>query len=70
MGIDSRASPLVSALILFLPRNFSNGESVDAVETEKSRIVLHELETGWWILAVRCQNSMRFGTSLTDLAEN
>lgn len=34
-------------------RNFSNGESVDSVETEKSRIVLHELEEGWWILAVR-----------------
>ncbi|KAK2741795.1 hypothetical protein FQN55_008169 [Onygenales sp. PD_40] len=32
-------------------RNFSNGESVDTVETEKSRIVLHELEIGWWILA-------------------
>ncbi|OJD26653.1 hypothetical protein ACJ73_01968 [Blastomyces percursus] len=32
-------------------KNFSNGEAVDTVETEKSRIVLHELETGWWILA-------------------
>jgi hypothetical protein len=33
-------------------RSFSNGKSVDNVETEKSRIVLHELEEGWWILAV------------------
>ncbi|MCJ1356052.1 MAG: hypothetical protein MMC33_006046 [Icmadophila ericetorum] len=30
---------------------FSNGEAVDTVESEKSRILLHELETGWWILA-------------------
>ncbi|OBT73701.1 hypothetical protein VF21_06182 [Pseudogymnoascus sp. 05NY08] len=30
---------------------FSQGESVDAIETEKSKIILHELEQGWWILA-------------------
>jgi hypothetical protein len=35
-------------------RSFSDGRSVDTVETEKARIVLHELEAGWWILAVRC----------------
>lgn len=34
-------------------RSFSDGKAVDTVETEKSRIVLHELESGWWILAVR-----------------
>jgi hypothetical protein len=33
-------------------KSFSNGEAVDSVETHKSRIVLHELEHGWWILAV------------------
>jgi First Longin domain of INTU, CCZ1 and HPS4 len=33
-------------------RSFSDGRAVDTVETEKSRIVLHELEAGWWILAV------------------
>ena len=33
-------------------RSFSNGEPLDSIETEKSRIVLHELEKGWWILAV------------------
>ena len=33
-------------------RSFSNGEAVDSVETHKSRIVLRELEKGWWILAV------------------
>jgi len=33
-------------------KSFSNGEAVDSVETHKSRIVLHELEEGWWILAV------------------
>ncbi|KAF3034233.1 hypothetical protein E8E12_004130 [Didymella heteroderae] len=32
-------------------RSFSSGESVDSIETEKARIVLHELEAGWWILA-------------------
>ncbi|KAI9711095.1 MAG: hypothetical protein M1812_007289 [Candelaria pacifica] len=31
--------------------SFSDGEAVDSVETEKSRIILHELEPGWWILA-------------------
>jgi hypothetical protein len=33
-------------------RSFSDGRAVDSIETEKSRIVLHELEAGWWILAV------------------
>ena len=33
-------------------RSFSEGKSVDTIETEKSRIILHELEAGWWILAV------------------
>ncbi|KAH9223705.1 hypothetical protein DL95DRAFT_352514 [Leptodontidium sp. 2 PMI_412] len=32
-------------------RSFSDGRAVDTVETEKSRIILHELESGWWILA-------------------
>ena len=34
-------------------RGFSGGKAVDTIETEKSRVVLHELEPGWWILAVR-----------------
>lgn len=33
-------------------KSFSHGEAVDSVETHKSRIVLRELEQGWWILAV------------------
>lgn len=33
-------------------KSFSSGAAVDSVETHKSRIVLHELEPGWWILAV------------------
>ena len=33
-------------------RSFSEGRSVDTIETEKSRIILHDLEAGWWILAV------------------
>jgi hypothetical protein len=33
-------------------KTFSDGEKpVDSIETDKSRIVLHELENGWWILA-------------------
>ncbi|KAH8685990.1 hypothetical protein BGZ60DRAFT_365936 [Tricladium varicosporioides] len=32
-------------------RSFSDGKAVDTIETEKSRIILHELESGWWILA-------------------
>lgn len=33
-------------------KTFSDGEQpVDSIETDKSRIVLHELENGWWILA-------------------
>ncbi|KAJ0420635.1 hypothetical protein BJY00DRAFT_283715 [Aspergillus carlsbadensis] len=32
-------------------RNFSEGKAVDYIETERSQIVLHELEKDWWILA-------------------
>lgn len=31
--------------------NFSNNIPVDTVETEKSRIILRQLEHGWWLLA-------------------
>lgn len=33
-------------------RGFADGAAVDAIDTEKSRVVLHELEPGWWMLAV------------------
>jgi hypothetical protein len=33
-------------------RGFANGESVDTIDTEKTRVLLHEVEPGWWILAV------------------
>jgi First Longin domain of INTU, CCZ1 and HPS4 len=33
-------------------RDFSDGKAIDTIETEKSRVVLHELESGWWLLAV------------------
>lgn len=33
-------------------KSFSDGQDVDTIETEKTRVVLHELEPGWWILAV------------------
>lgn len=32
-------------------KTFSDGKPVDTVETEKSRVVLHEIEKDWWILA-------------------
>ena len=37
---------------------FSDGAPVDSVETEKSRIIIHNLETEWWLLAV---NTDAFG---------
>jgi len=43
---------LAQAMVGFA-RSFSDDQPVDSVETEKSRIVMHELERGWWILAVR-----------------
>lgn len=33
-------------------RGFSDGAAVDAIDTEKSKVIAHELEPGWWILAV------------------
>ncbi|MBE7181267.1 MAG: DUF1712 domain-containing protein, partial [Terriglobus roseus] len=33
-------------------KGFADGQSVDSVDTEKQRIVLKEVEDGWWILAV------------------
>lgn len=33
-------------------KSFADGRPVDSIETEKSRVVVHELEKGWWILAV------------------
>lgn len=47
-------------------RSFSSGEPVDSIETEKSRIVLYELERGWWILAV-CWINARSSMKLTML---
>ncbi|KAL7789978.1 hypothetical protein V8C37DRAFT_384994 [Trichoderma ceciliae] len=32
-------------------RGFSDGAPVDTIDTEKSRVIAHELEPGWWILA-------------------
>lgn len=38
-------------------RDFSDGAAVDAIDTEKSRVIAHELEPGWWILAVSLTKS-------------
>ncbi|PSR97046.1 hypothetical protein BD289DRAFT_480377 [Coniella lustricola] len=37
--------------IVGFSRDFSGNQSVDTIDTEKTRVVLHELEPGWWILA-------------------
>lgn len=42
-------------------RGFSDGAPVDAIETEKSRVIAHELEPGWWILAVSTLMMMKAG---------
>ena len=42
---------LAQGMISF-SKGFAEGAAVDAIETEKSRVVIHELEPGWWILAV------------------
>lgn len=41
-------------------RSFSDGQSVNTIETEKSRVILHELEAGWWVIAVRSLPALRF----------
>lgn len=33
-------------------KSFSDGEPVDTIDTEKARVILVEVEEGWWILAV------------------
>jgi hypothetical protein len=38
-------------------RGFADGAPVDTIETDKSRVILHELEPGWWILAVRAPSA-------------
>jgi hypothetical protein len=48
-------------------RGFSKGEAIESIETEKSRIVLHELEAGWWILAVRRIRACCIHLALTSL---
>ncbi|KAL4808524.1 hypothetical protein BDV18DRAFT_135180 [Aspergillus unguis] len=41
---------LAQGMVTFA-KNFSGGKAVEHVETEKSQIVMHELEKDWWILA-------------------
>ncbi|OAQ97109.1 hypothetical protein LLEC1_05838 [Akanthomyces lecanii] len=32
-------------------QGFTDGAPVDSIETETTRVIVHELESGWWILA-------------------
>ncbi|OHE93980.1 hypothetical protein CORC01_10672 [Colletotrichum orchidophilum] len=32
-------------------KSFSGGQPVDSIDTDKTRVILHELEQDWWILA-------------------
>ena len=43
---------LAQAMVDFT-RNFSAGKPVESIETEKARTVIHQLEKGWWLVAVR-----------------
>lgn len=47
---EERQIGLAQGMVEFA-KSFSNGKPVDSIETEKSRIILHELEPGWWLLA-------------------
>ncbi len=49
-------------------RSFSGDQPVDTVETDRTRVILHELEPGWWILAVGPPSlaDTRLVDSLTD----
>ncbi|KAK8069551.1 hypothetical protein PG994_006167 [Apiospora phragmitis] len=55
-------------------RGFAGGKTLDSIETEKSRVVLHELEPGWWILAsidlTKIPLPPRLGNSGQDWSEN
>ncbi|KAH7011529.1 hypothetical protein EDB80DRAFT_393076 [Ilyonectria destructans] len=55
-------------------RGFAGGASLDAIDTEKSRVVLHELEPGWWILAsidlTKVPLPPRLPTKNSELAED
>ncbi|KAK8084839.1 hypothetical protein PG997_006110 [Apiospora hydei] len=55
-------------------RGFAGGKSLDSIETEKSRVVLHELEPGWWILAsidlTKLPLPPRLGNASQDSSEN
>lgn len=43
--------------IVSFAKNFADGQAADTVDTERSRIVIKELERDWWILAVRRTSS-------------
>ena len=48
-------------------QGFADGAPVDTIDTEKARVVVKELEPGWWILAVCTPNA--FPTPREDLCQ-
>lgn len=60
-------SPSRFMIPLTCPRNFSGGKPVESVETDKTRVVIHELEENWWILAV-CVAYNRYTNAIADRA--
>jgi len=38
--------------IIGFARSFADGQPADAVDTDKSRFVILELELGWWVIVV------------------
>lgn len=54
---------LAQGMISF-SRDFADGASVNAIETEKTRVVVHELEPGWWIIAVSFASTRQHDESI------
>ena len=46
---------LAQAMVDFA-ENFSAGKPVESIESEKSRAIIHQLEKGWWVVAVSFLN--------------
>lgn len=63
---------LAQGMVTF-SQGFADGDAVDSIETETSRVIINELEPGWWILAVRLKTDglhracMEKGASLTKV---
>ena len=46
-------------------RGFADGASLDGVDTDKARVVTHELEPGWWVIAVSSRQDILHDVLIT-----